>query len=110
MPHNVFRNAIPSAIRGASILVALLAAGGLEAQAMKIETTKLETELVAKYGEAERPRVARGLKQAAEFWRPEDGDAAAFDAFARANFAGRRRPGRRCLTGCRKRSSPWTAT
>ena len=55
---------------------------------MKIETARLETELVGKYGEAERPRIARGLKQAAEFWRPGDGDAAAFEAFARANFAG----------------------
>ncbi|HEV2063327.1 MAG TPA: hypothetical protein VGS00_02120, partial [Thermoanaerobaculia bacterium] len=69
-------------------LVALFAAGWLEAQAMKIDTAKLETDLVAKYGETERPRIARGLKQAADFWRPEDGDAAAFDAFARANFAG----------------------
>ncbi len=55
---------------------------------MTIETAKLEAELVGKYGETERPRVARGLKQAAEFWRPADGDTAAFDAFARANFAG----------------------
>jgi hypothetical protein len=55
---------------------------------MRIDTARLETDLVAKCGEAERPRIARGLKQAADFWRPEDGDAAAFDAFARANFAG----------------------
>src|SRR5687767_15942088 len=50
--------------------------------------TKLETELVAKYGEAQRPRVQRGLKQVAEFWRTEDGSEAEFEDFVRANFAG----------------------
>ncbi len=49
---------------------------------------KLERELVGKYGESQRARVQRGLHQAAEFWRAEDGDASAFDDFARANFAG----------------------
>jgi hypothetical protein len=52
------------------------------------ETTKLESELVAKYGEAQRPRIQRGLKQAAQFWRDADGDAAAFEDFVRTNFAG----------------------
>ena len=55
---------------------------------MRVETAKLATELVGKYGEAERARIARGLEQAAQFWRPEDGDAAAFDSFVRANYAG----------------------
>ena len=55
---------------------------------MKTETAKLETELVAKYGEAQRPSIARGLSQAAQFWRTEDGDAAAFTALVRANYAG----------------------
>src|SRR5687768_10045955 len=50
--------------------------------------TKLETELVAKYGEAQRPRIVRGLQQASQFWREEDGDAAEFEEFARTNFAG----------------------
>jgi hypothetical protein len=67
---------------------ALLASGGTEAQIMTIDTAKLEAALVEKHGERERPRIALGLRQAAQFWRPEDGDAAAFDAFARANFAG----------------------
>ena len=49
---------------------------------------RLEKELSAKYGERERPRLARGLKQAAEFWRADDGDAAAFEEFVRGNFAG----------------------
>jgi hypothetical protein len=47
-----------------------------------------ENKLVAKYGEAERPRIHRGLQQVAEFWRAQDGDQAAFDEFVTANFAG----------------------
>ncbi len=49
---------------------------------------KLETELVAKYGEAQRPRLQRGMKQVAAFWRAEDGDAAAFEELVRTHFAG----------------------
>ncbi|HEX8559079.1 MAG TPA: hypothetical protein VF668_13320 [Pyrinomonadaceae bacterium] len=55
---------------------------------MKEVLTKLEAELAAKHGEAQRARAARGLRQVANFWRAEDGDAAAFEEFARANFAG----------------------
>jgi hypothetical protein len=55
---------------------------------MKDSTTKLTQELVAKYGEPQRPRVDRGLRQVAEFWRAEDGDSAAFADFVRTNFAG----------------------
>jgi hypothetical protein len=55
---------------------------------MRDSAAKLERELVSKYGESQRARVQRGLHQAAEFWRAEDGDAAAFDDFVRANFAG----------------------
>ena len=51
-------------------------------------TTSAETTLVTKYGEAERARIHRGLQQVAEFWRPEDGDQAAFDEFVTTNFAG----------------------
>jgi hypothetical protein len=49
---------------------------------------KLRPELVAKYGEAQTPRIDRGLKQVAELWRTGDGDDAAFEDFVRANFAG----------------------
>ena len=49
---------------------------------------KMEGELVSKYGDSQRARAQRGLRQVAEFWRAEDGDAAAFDDFVRANFAG----------------------
>ncbi|MET0646998.1 MAG: hypothetical protein ABW208_10285 [Pyrinomonadaceae bacterium] len=55
---------------------------------MKDVLTKLETSLTAKYGEGQRARVQRGLRQVSRFWRAEDGDAAEFEEFVRANFAG----------------------
>src|SRR5919205_419319 len=55
---------------------------------MKDALTKLEASLVAKYGEGQRVRAARGLRQAANFWRAEDGDAAEFEGFVTQNFAG----------------------
>ena len=55
---------------------------------MKDALTKLEGSLTAKYGEGQRERVARGLRQVSDFWRAEDGDAAAFEEFVNANFAG----------------------
>ncbi len=42
------------------------------------DLSTLTTELVARHGEAERPRIERGLKQVAALWRAEDGDLAAF--------------------------------
>ncbi len=55
---------------------------------MQASATKLETELVTKYGEPQRSRIHTGLHQTAEFWRAEDGDAAAYEDFVRTNFAG----------------------
>ncbi len=55
---------------------------------IKDSATMMEKELVAKDGESQRARVQRGLHQLAEFWRAEDGDAATFEDFVRANFAG----------------------
>jgi hypothetical protein len=55
---------------------------------IKAAMAKLEGELVAKYGESQRPRVQRGLKQIAEFWRASDGDQAALEEFVSKNFAG----------------------
>jgi len=49
---------------------------------------KIQNELVAKYGDQQRDRIARGLHQVSEFWRAEDGDEAVFEEFARTNFAG----------------------
>jgi hypothetical protein len=65
-----------------------LVQGGTELSWMKPSVEKLERELVGKYGEGQRTRVHRGLSQVASFWRAEDGDAAAFEEFVRANFAG----------------------
>jgi hypothetical protein len=55
---------------------------------MNASTTKLQDELVAKYGAQQRERIERGLHQITEFWRADDGDAATFEDFARTNFAG----------------------
>lgn len=55
---------------------------------MNESVSKLEKELTATYGEAQRPRIVRGLKQASEFWRDSDGNAAVFEEFVRRNFAG----------------------
>lgn len=49
---------------------------------------KLERELVAQYGEAERVRLLRGMRQVASLWRSDDGDDAAFDQFVRTHFVG----------------------
>ena len=55
---------------------------------MKEATTKLEAELVTKYGASQRERLQRGLKQVADFWRKEDGPRDVFEDFVRTNFAG----------------------
>lgn len=49
---------------------------------------RLQAELLAKYGEGQKPRIRTGLHQVMEFWRPEDGDAKAYEEFVRTNFAG----------------------
>jgi len=50
--------------------------------------TDVEAKLVATYGEGQRGRARRGLRQVADFWRAEDGDRAAFEAFVTTHFAG----------------------
>jgi hypothetical protein len=49
---------------------------------------KLTGELADKYGESERPRIEKGIRQAAQFWRKEDGDEAAFGDVVRAQICG----------------------
>lgn len=49
---------------------------------------KMEDELAARYGDASRPRLERGLRQVSSLWIESDGDAAEFESFVRANFAG----------------------
>jgi hypothetical protein len=51
-------------------------------------TSKLQKELTTKYGAQQGERINRGLHQVSEFWRADDGDAAAFEEFVRTNFAG----------------------
>lgn len=60
----------------------------MNAADMNDSIAKLRTELTAKYGASAQPRLDRGLKQVAQFWRAEDGDAATFEQFVRDNFAG----------------------
>jgi len=55
---------------------------------VKESIAKLESQLVAKYGEQQRARIQTGLKQVSMFWRSDDGAAAAFEEFVLTNFAG----------------------
>jgi hypothetical protein len=75
----------------AAALAATLTTGASAQQQptwMNESMQKLETELVAKYGEAQKARLQRGMKQVAQFWRAEDGDQAAFEELVRTHFAG----------------------
>lgn len=75
-----------SRILAAAALVAMLTA---PATAQTNEShQRLENELVAKYGEEQRPRIQRGIRQVAQFWRAEDGDQAAFESLIRTHYAG----------------------
>ncbi len=71
-----------------ALFLAARAVSGAGEPDMKESIARLEKELTAKYGEAQRPRLSRGLRQAAEFWRSSDGDAAAFEETVRTQFAG----------------------
>jgi hypothetical protein len=51
-------------------------------------SASLTTELVGKYGEAQRPAIERGIAQVQQFWRAEDGDETAMADFVRSNYAG----------------------
>jgi hypothetical protein len=75
-----------SRILAAAALAAILA-GPAYAQSRE-SMQKLEAELVAKYGEAQRARIQRGIRQVSQFWRAEDGDQAAFEELVRTHFAG----------------------
>ena len=48
--------------------------------------TRLEAELVGGHGEAQRPRIRRGLAQVGALWRSDDGGSADFEALARSHF------------------------
>lgn len=55
---------------------------------MENASTKLEQELVAKYGAGQRIRARRGLRQVGSFWVSRDGGEEKFQSFVRDNFAG----------------------
>jgi len=55
---------------------------------MNDSVAKMQRELVAKYGAGQESRATKGLRQVAEFWRPEDGDSSTFEEFVRTDFAG----------------------
>lgn len=76
------------------LLVAALAGSRLSAVApastapdLSAAVVRLQAELVARHGEAVRPRLERGLRQVASLWRAEDGDVAAFEEVVRTHFA-----------------------
>ena len=48
---------------------------------------KMEKVLTEKYGDEQKERIALGLKQVADFWRAEDGNASVFEAFVEKHFA-----------------------
>ncbi|KAB2955215.1 MAG: hypothetical protein F9K18_13715, partial [Thermoanaerobaculia bacterium] len=81
---------IPASIAALALLLGaavLPAAEPAAAPDLSASIARLESELVARHGEAIRPRLARGLGQVARLWRAEDGDAATFETLARTHFA-----------------------
>ncbi|HKD19169.1 MAG TPA: hypothetical protein VKG23_15055 [Thermoanaerobaculia bacterium] len=80
------RNRAALALASAGVLAGILVAAPEGGSTLVTPATidQLTRELSAKYGESERPRIERGVKQAAEFWRKGDGDEAAFSEMVRA--------------------------
>lgn len=75
-------------IATAALMTIATAAYAQTTQTVTLPLDAVESDLAAKYGEAQRARAHRGIQQVAEFWRAEDGDAAAFREFVATNFAG----------------------
>jgi hypothetical protein len=67
-------------------LLLLSAVSAAPGRALAPAVAKARAALLARHGEAERPRIERGLAQMASAWRASDGNAAAFAAFAEASF------------------------
>jgi hypothetical protein len=84
----------PIAWRSFLLLVAVVGSGvthAAEAPTQVISAaagTQVESELVARFGEATRARLHRGIAQTAALWRAVDGDENAWAQFVRQNFAG----------------------
>ncbi len=78
----------PPAIQPEVIEASTRYAGSTQSGWMQRATSRLEAQLVAKYGEAQRARARRGVTQMSRFWRAEDGDSVVFAEFALEHFAG----------------------
>lgn len=60
---------------------------GTQSPSWLVESVKkLEVELLKRYGDDVVPRINRGLKQIAGYWRVEDGNSDVFEDFVRNNF------------------------
>ena len=75
-------------LTGAACLTWTPAAAANELDWTKDAVGSMEEELVEMHGEDQRARIQRGLDQVASFWRADDGDRGAFEAFVRRHFAG----------------------
>jgi hypothetical protein len=56
---------------------------------LKAAAERARAALVKRHGDAERPRIERGINQVVALWQPGDGDGAALEAFLVAQFAPR---------------------
>jgi len=64
----------------------LFAEGSAAPPALEEAAARARESLKNAHGAAEAARIDRGVAQALRYWRPEDGDAASFRAFAEAEF------------------------
>jgi hypothetical protein len=80
----------PRALSALALVIAMTRAEAVRAQAPSPISDAVVAEakaaLIRKHGEAERPRIERGVDQVRPLWRASDGDAAAFQAFVTAEF------------------------
>jgi len=80
--------ALPALPLLALLLQPVLAGESSKPDWLPASVSTMTAELTRTYGEGAHDRAAQGLKQMADFWRAEDGDASVFEDFARTQFAG----------------------
>ncbi len=73
---------VPTALLASALTLAL----PVPPKELRASTRRAVDALVKRHGDTERPRVERGVAQAAAFWRASDGDAKAFEAFCAEHF------------------------
>jgi len=49
---------------------------------------RMQDKLITQFGDDQREHIIRGVRQVADFWRPEDGGSEVFEAFIERNYAG----------------------